>query len=1169
MIRSFFLANFDVQIIFMKENKNNGSSYQQLKAENIERLKELAAINRATQIVKEGKGIEETLKQVVMILPPAWQYPAFTVARIIYEGKEYTTLEFRQTEWVQRQKFITINNKVGYVEVYYTKKFPERDEGPFLKEERHLIDNLSTIITGYLNSIAAKSVLWDKRTDAEIKGKETAGQKGVSRRLLQRFLNKSNMDRDIYHDLMPFKVKEILLVANLYDAYSIEKEGRFSEHVLGEYHQLNLTSVPRITGVSTIEEAMDLLSTRHFDLVILMMGADKRTPIGLSCSIKREYPYIPVFLLLNNNADLAAVRRNKNALNHIDKVFIWNGESSVFFAMIKHVEDTINVENDTEVGLVRVILLVEDSAKYYSRYLPMLYNIVMDQTRRIIDDVSTDELYRVLRLRARPKLLMASSFEDAKAIIDRYKDFLLCLITDVRFDRGGEHDHRAGFDLASYAREKMKDLPTIIQSSDEKNAEMAYELKCTFINKNSDTLVQDFKSFITHYLGFGNFIYRNEMGRKIAEAKSLKEFEDYLQSIPDDSLLYHAKKDHFSLWLMARGEIQAAKILNPHKVTDFENPQAIREYLIRVIQEFRNEQNKGKIIPFEESAILDESNVISLAEGSLGGKGRGLAFINTLIYNYDFSLHIPTINVSAPKTYVIGTEEFEFFLDRNHLHDKVKELVDYQEIKQLFLDSKLTDSLSKKLRAILSRIKKPIAIRSSGLFEDSLMQPFAGIFETYLLPNSHPSLKVRVKQALDAIKLVYASTYSPVARGYIQAVNYKMDEEKMAVVIQEVVGNQFDHYFYPHISGVAQSYNYYPFSHMKPEEGFVIAALGLGKYVVEGEKAYRFAPKYPDIDINSPKDQYKNSQVEFFAVDLNKKEMNLLEGDTAGLARLDLDDAEMQGTINHLASVYDPENFTINPGIDKPGPRIINFANILKYNYIPLAKTIEVVMDVVKEAMGSPVEIEFAVDLKKDSRNRATFYLLQIKPLIGSALDFNVVVDKIPKEKIWLYTEKGMGNGSIQDIRDVIYVDREKFNKADTVTMAQEIEKLNEKFIEEGGKYILIGPGRWGTRDKFIGIPVNWPQISCAGVIIETSLEDFPLDASSGSHFFHNVVSMNVGYLTVQPELNKSYIKYDVLSKQELIRKTKYFKHVRFEKPVEVLMDGKKRISVITWDNSI
>ena len=443
------------------------------------------------------------------------------------------------------------------------------------------------------------------------------------------------------------------------------------------------------------------------------------------------------------------------------------------------------------------------------------------------------------------------------------------------------------------------------------------------------------------------------------------------------------------------------------------------------------------------------------------------------------------------------------------------------------------------------------------------MQPFAGIFETYLLPNNHPDIKVRLEQVMDAIKLVFASIYSPIARGYIQAINYKIEEEKMAVIIQEVVGNKYDNLFYPHISGVAQSYNYYPFAHMKPEEDFAVAALGLGKYVVEGEKAYRFSPKYPATEINSPNDQYKNSQVQFFAVDLNKKNVNLLEGDTAGLTRSDIDVAEKQGTLRHCASVYDPGNNVIYPGINKPGPRIINFVNILKYNYIPLAKTIEIVLDIVKEALGSAVEIEFAVDLNKDSQNKASFYLLQIKPLLGSAQDYNINMEKINKDSILLYSEKGMGNGIIKDIYDVIYVDRDLFDKSETEEMAREIEALNAQMIKQNKKYILIGPGRWGTRDKWIGIPVNWPQISNAKIIIETSLEGYPLDASSGSHFFHNVTSMNVGYFSVQPELSKSYIDWDVLKKQEIINKTNYFKHVRFAKPLKVRMDGKKRTGLV------
>ncbi|NVO19178.1 MAG: pyruvate, phosphate dikinase [Bacteroidetes bacterium] len=986
------------------------------------------------------------------------------------------------------------------------------------------------------------------------------------RQLLQRFLNKNNYNRDIYHDLMPFKVKEILLVANLYDAYSIEREGRFSEYVLGEYHQLSLTSVPRITGVSSAEEAFEQLNSKHYDLVIFMVGVDKVMPVALSKGIKQAFPYVPVYMLLNNNTDVEFFVNEKRKFGAIDRIFVWNGESKVFFAMIKLLEDEINVENDTRIGLVRVILLVEDSPQYYSRYLPLLYGIVMDQTRRIIDDVSTDELYKVLRLRARSKILLAANYEEAMGIINDYKDYLLCLVTDVKFERGGVLDDAAGFKLVEYVRQNLRDLPTIIQSSDLENATTAYELRATFIDKNSESLSQDFKSFIMHYLGFGNFIYRDKDGHQIAIAKSLREFENQLRTIPDESLIYHARKDHFSLWLMARGEIQVARIINPQKVTDFESPRELRAYLLDVIQQFRNEQNKGKIIPFEESAITDEHNVVSLVPGLLGGKGRGLAFINSLIYNYDFNFHVPNINIRSPKTSIIGTDEFEYFMERNKIYDKLNNAESYDEIKKTFVEGVLSDTIIRRLRVVLKLIEKPLAVRSSGLFEDSLSRPFAGIFETYLLPNNHPDINVRLQQLMTAIKLVYASVFSPEAKGYIEAINYKLEEEKMAIVIQEVVGNQYEEVYYPHISGVAQSYNYYPFGHMKPEEGFAIAALGLGKFVVDGGSAYRFSPKYPATENFSPKDLFKNSQTKFIAVDLAKKEFNLLEGEMAGLCELDIDESERHGTLKHLASVYDPDNQRIIPGITSAGPRIINFSNILKYDYMPMARTIETVLDIVKEAMGTPVEIEFAIDLNRDENYKTTFYLLQIKPLIGTEQDFSVDLSEIQKESMIMLSNKGMGNGLISDITDVIFVDTVTFDKSKTEEMVKEIEELNSKMRKEGRKYVLIGPGRWGTRDRWIGIPVNWPQISNAKVIVETSLEAYPLDASSGSHFFHNVTSMNVGYFSVQPELGNSFVDYEFLKRQELIESTKFFRHVRFPSPISIKMDGRKRLAVITWN---
>ena len=1149
----------------MDNNAFANKKYEQLKTESLERLKELSTINRTTAILQEGKPISETLQKIVYILPNGWQYPEFTTARIRYGDEEFRSKGFASTGWDLRQEFRTIDNVRGTIEIYYTKSFPQADLGPFLNEERDLIVNLSNIISGYINSLKGKEALrrYGYPDTEEIKGVEKEQCSITNLQLLQRFLNRNNYNRDLYHDLMPFKVGEILIVSNLYDAYSIEKEGRFSEHMMDEYTKLNLTSLPRITGVSSLEEAMEYLHSRHFDLVIIMVGIDKIYPTVISEKIKKSFPYIPVFLLLNNNLDIEYFEKEQKPFSY-DRIFVWNGESRIFFAMIKYVEDRINLENDTRIALVRYILVVEDSPIYYSRYLPILYKIVLDQTKRIIDDVSTDDLYKVLKLRARPKILLAKNYEEALDIYNKYDEYIFCLITDVTYDRGGKKDDKAGFELVKHIRSEKKDIPVIIQSSNPDLAEEAYKLKTTFIYKDSENLVQEIKNFIMHYLGFGNFVYRDNAGKKLVEVKSLKDFERHLRTIPPDSILYHAKNDHFSTWLMARGEIQAARVLHPKKAVEFTDAEAIREFLIKTIHKFRNEQNQGKVIPYDPSAILDETNIVTLSDGAMGGKGRGLAFLNSLIYNLDFSQYLPDINLKTPRTAIIGIDEFEYFMDNNHLHFVTTEPIPYEEIKWRFLHSKLTPTLIKRLKEMLKLIKKPLAIRSSGLFEDSLMQPFAGIFETYLLPNNHPDINVRLQQVMDSIKLVYASVYSDVARGYFEAVHYKVEEEKMAVVIQEVVGNRYGDMYYPHISGVAQSYNYYPFAHMKPEEGFAVAAFGLGKYVVEGEKAFRFSPKYPNTEINSPKDQVLNSQTEFYAVDLNKQDLNLMEGDSAGLVRADIYEAEKHGTLKHCASVFDPENNTIIAGLDKSGPRVVNFANILKYNYIPMSKTIEVVLDIVKEAMGSPVEIEFAIDLNRDSKLKASFYLLQIKPMIGNIDDYDVKMEEFSKDEIIMYSEKGMGNGFIDSIYDVIYVDNTKFDKSKTEEMASEIGKINSEMNKLGKKYILIGPGRWGTRDRWIGIPVEWPQISAAKIIVETSLEGYPLDASSGSHFFHNVTSANVGYFSIQPEKSDSYINYQILDRQQVVEETKYFRHVRFNEPVKVRMDGKKRISVIT-----
>ncbi len=1144
---------------------------QRLLEEKRERLKELSCINQTTQIIKEGKSVEETLQRITHILPRAWQYPEHSVARIIFAGREYHSVDFKETEWHQVQDFQTIDNRKGEIQVFYTKKFRDIDEGPFMKEERQLIDNLASILNNFLNTVEARKILKRSLDQDQLRSEihEFQEGKGInSRKLLQKFLSKQTANRDIFHDLMPYKVKEILLFSTLYDAFTIEKEGRFSEHILGEYHQLNLTSMPRVTGVSTFDEAEEQLNNRHFDLVILMIGSDLRTPVRIAQLVSRDFAYIPVYALLNNKRDVTSFREKSSNLKNIDKLFVWNGDSKIFFAMVKLLEDKVNVENDTQIGLVKVILLVEDSEIYYSRYLPMLYGNVMEQTKRIIDDVSTDELFKVLRLRARPKILLTSNYEEAIEIINHYGDNLLCLITDVKFSKNGVIDDQAGFRLVRQAKEQFRGLPTVIQSADIQNARLAYELKSIFINKNSETLLQDIKGFISHHLGFGNFEYRDPGGRKIAEAKSMKEFEKQIETIPIESLVYHGKRNHFSLWLMARGEIKIAKLLHPVKVTDFKRPQDFRSYLKFVITKYRNETNTGKIVNFEEAALLDESNIVSLGPGALGGKGRGLAFINTLIYNLNFSDLIPNINIRTPRTSVIGTDEFDTFIERNKLLDVIHGNYSFDEIREMFVRGELSYHLEKMLKTLVDTLCNPLAVRSSSLLEDSTTQPFSGIFDTFLLPNNHPDPKIRFRQLADAIKLVYASIYSDESRTYFDAINYKLEEEKMAVVIQEVVGTEHDGYYYPHISGTAQSHNYYPVAHMEPEDGFAIAALGLGHYVVNGEKAYRFSPKYPTLEVNSPKNLYRDSQVEFVALDMSRQDFDLLkEGPEANLVRLDIATAEKHKSLTHLASVYNPDNDNIQPGLDQAGPRILNFADILKYGYVPLSQTLEFILDVGKEALGSPVEIEYAVDLSHEGDGLPSFYLLQIKPLLGSTGEYSIDMKDIEESNIIIYAERSMGNGRIDNLQDVVFVKRESFDKLHTREIAGEISEMNLKLRQEGRRYILIGPGRWGTRDPFIGIPVNWAQISGARVIIETSLEDFPLDASLGSHFFHNVTSMNVGYFSIQFNSLKEFINWDMLTDQDVVQETTYLRHIRFSSPLCVVMDGKKRISVVYRNN--
>jgi len=983
--------------------------------------------------------------------------------------------------------------------------------------------------------------------------------------LLQRFLSNQNATINTLHDLMPFKVTEILMVATLYDTFSIESEGRFIEHIMGEHYQNNIISMPRITGVTSIVEAMTRLRTMRFDLVIIMGGTNRDMPFMISEAIRKEKPELPIFLLSNHSGDLAYYREHIRLQPTIDRIFIWSGDTNVFYAMVKYLEDRMNVANDTQVGLIKVILLVEDSEIYYSKYLPLLYNCVHEQIRKVIEEVDADKIIKTLRARLRPKVLLVSNYEEAMDIVRLYGDNLMCMITDVEFPIGDALVFDAGFALIEEARKLVSDLPIVLQSADLDMSHRAFEIKATFIGKNSETLLTEIRSFINHQMGFGSLIYRDGTSKKMVSIRSVQDFERQLDLMPDESLVYHATHNHFSLWLMARGEIKIAKLIYLIRICDFECLNDYRKYMKFVLNRYRNEANAGQVIDFDEEALCGEQSIVSLGSGNLGGKGRGLLFANTLIYNLHFADIITenTLRITTPRTAVIGADEFHIFIERNNLSETIETEKDYQKIKEMFLQGELSYSLVRRLKTYLKYIETPIAVRSSSLCEDSSMLPFSGVFDTYLLPNNSPDPNVRLQQLCEAVRLVYASLFSPEAREYFRAIHYNIRKERMAIVLQEVVGKRHGRYFYPDISGTAQSNNYYPVAYMQPEDGFAACAVGLGKYVVEGGKSFRFSPKYPALETLSPKDQFKNSQTKFIALDLGNDHPNLLQnGEMAAMVELDISDAEAHGTLRHCASVYTVDD-RIEPGLGSPGPRVINFTNILRYEYIPLAKMIGSTLDLVKEAMGMPVEIEFAVDLSKESNQPSSFYLLQVKPIVEMKTDFELAPDSIDPGQTLLYSSKTMGNGQIDHITDVIYVDVNSFDKTNTMAIAAEIDQMNQRMIAENREYILIGPGRWGSRDRFIGIPVTWTQISSAKVIVEVGLPDLPLDPSLGSHFFHNVISMHVGYFSIPCDSSTDFVRWESLEKQIFINQTKYVRHVRFEQPLCVQMDGKNRRAAI------
>ncbi len=969
--------------------------------------------------------------------------------------------------------------------------------------------------------------------------------------------DRERRERDIFHDLMRYRVREVLLVASLYDSFILETDGALSDQIYGEFFKLNLTMAPRITAAYTADTALELFSAAPYDLVILMAGLDFDAPLAIAERLKAEKPAVPILLLAMNNSSLSGLGAEcPGTLRNIDRVFVWNGYSKLFVGMIKYVEDLHNVDNDTRVGMVRAILLIEDSVRYYSRYLPLLYSVVMRQVQQLVEDERVVETYKILRMRGRPKVLLATSYDEAETLFKRYEPYLLTVISDVRYPRGGDIDPEAGFRFLRMAKERKPDLPVLIQSHEIANRDLAYELGASFADKNSQTLGRELTGFFQMQLGFGPFVFRDTEGNELARARTMDEFEERLANVPDECLQYHAARNHFSAWLMARGEVRFARLIRNYVLDDFSGVPELRDFILRSLEELRRGKSRG-VIPGLGVPRRDKG-LARLGNGSVGGKGRGLAFIKSLIDNLAFPQRGNTgLDIRLPNTAFIGIDEFEAFMDSHGLWNFAWYEADSQTLAHTFLSKPLNHELVDRLRQFIQSIERPLAVRSSGLFEDMLMVPFSGVYDTYLLPNAHPDLEHRLSQLCDAIRLVYASMFSNTAKTYFAAASYKIEEERMAVVIQEVVGKRQGRWYYPLVAGTAHSYNYYPVSYLKPDDGLCVAAYGLGPYVVEGGESFRFSPRYPKLDIVAPGHGMSGGQRWFYALDMDRIDFDLSQGEDATLAKLDISEAEADPDFSLIASTWSMDDQRLEPGVSARGPRIVNFAPVLKYEAFPFATAVDAILEVCAKSMGIPVEIEYALSL--DGKNREpVFYLLQIKPLIQNADKVDINVDGIDRSSCLVVSDRCMGNGKNQAIRDIVYIDPERWDASKTELMALEIAALNAALTAEHKPYVLLGPGRWGTRDRWLGVPVNFAQISGAKAIIEADLPEFRVESSLGSHFFHNVTAMNIGYFSVPYGSSASFVDWKSLAALPCLFRGEYCVHARCEEPLELLMDGKK-----------
>ena len=965
-----------------------------------------------------------------------------------------------------------------------------------------------------------------------------------------------------FANLMNKRIYNVLLIATKYDAFMLEDDGRVDEQIFNEYTSLSLRYPPRFTQVTTEEEALAELKDRNFELIICMPNMDNRDIFAAATEIKIHYPNIPIVVLTPFSKEVSKRIANED-LSAIDYVFSWLGNAELLLAIIKLIEDKMNAPDDTASVGVQIILLVEDSVRFYSSALPHLYKFVLEQSQMFAKEALNDH-QRTLRMRGRPKIKLARTYEEAVRIFNQYRDNMLGIISDMSFMHNGVKDPYAGYKFGQYVRKTGLIIPFVLESSEASNKVYAKELGASFIDKNSKSYPQDLRKKIMQRFGFGDFVILNPQTKEeIMRIKDLKDLQKKVFQIPDDSLVYHLSRNHFSRFFYSRAMFPPAEVLKRVDVSDYKDMDEARKLIFDLIVQYRRMKNSGVVAVYQKERFDEYSNFARIGDGSLGGKGRGLAFIGAMVKRYP-KLEHDHFAVTIPKTVVICTDIFDEFMETNELYPVALSDVDDDTILKYFLRASLPARLIEDLMAFFDVVKSPIAVRSSSLLEDSHYQPFAGIYSTYMVPKLEDKYDM-LRTLSDAIKAVYASVFYRDSKAYMTATSNLIDQEKMAIVLQEVVGNRYNDRFYPTISGVARSLNFYPIGNEKAEDGIANIALGLGKYIVDGGQTLRFSPRHPHniLQMSTMDFALRETQTRYYALDLKNLTEQFSVDDSFNLLRLNLKDADADGSLKFIVSTYDPYDQIIRDGYYPGGRKILSFVNILQHDVFPLADTLDQILHVGQDEMGRPIEIEFAVNIDPQNPSYATFYLLQVRPIVDNKEVMEEDLTLVEQADIILSSTSVLGHGIVTDVQDIIYVKTGAFCSSNNQSIAYDIEKMNRQFTAEEKNYVLVGPGRWGSSDSWLGIPVKWPHISNARVIVECGLENYRVDPSQGTHFFQNLTSFGVGYFTINPFKGDGWFDEEYLNSLPAVEETEYLRHVHFDKPIVIKMDGKKSLGVV------